>query len=202
MDKRPDLENIGKPIERYKFSPALEDDALSAVKGVLPTTLRASDERLEEMYAKGYNLYKAGKYKEALPHFKLLIIAHPKEPRYVFAVGACFHMLKQYSEAGFMYNCSSFLDPENPIPQYHIADCCIHLNNDVGAYIALEMALKRCKQSTKHKALQERVEMLLKGMKQDFEEKKKEGFRYFQSDPEIERRIKERDKKIAKKTTG
>lgn len=222
MEQKPELSDIGKPVERYKVPPSLEDEALKAIKGVLPTSLRdtdqaeeialrygeekldefnfrASDARLEEMYAKGYNLYKSGKYKEALPHFKLLIVAHPKEPRYSFAVAACLHMLKQYSEAGFMYNCSSFLDPSNPIPQYHLANCCLQINNHVGAYIALEMALKRCKQNVQHKALQERIEMQLANMAKDFEEKKNEGFKYFQSDPDIERRMKELDKKMSQK---
>jgi type III secretion system low calcium response chaperone LcrH/SycD len=192
MGKRPELAETGKTAERYKFSPSVEQDVLTVIRKILPTTLRASDAKLEEFYAKGLNKYKAGQYKEALPYFKLLITAHPKEPRYVMAVAACFHMLKKYTDAAKLYTASSFLDPENPIPQYHLADCCIHLNNPIGAFIALEMALKRCKTSVGHKALQERIEMLLEGMKKDFEEKKKEGFSYFQSDPEVEKVIKSR----------
>lgn len=221
MEKRPDLADTGKPVERYKFPATIEDDALRAIKGVFPVSLwdteqadeiaarigvekmnqfsfRASDATLEKMYAQGFNLYKSGRYKEALPRFKLLIMTHPKEPRYTFAVAACLHLLKQYSEAGYMYNISSILDPSNPLPQYHLANCCILTNNPVGAYLALQMALKRCKQSVHHKALQERIEMELATMTKDFEEKKREGFKYFQTDPDFERRLKKYDERMAK----
>lgn len=191
MEKNPELEAFGKPtMERHHLSPQLEEDALQVIEGTFPTKFRATEAQLEELYEKGYNLYKSGHYKEALPHFKLLILGHPKEPRYVMALAATYHMLKDFTNAEFMYNCTSFLDPDNPVPQYHLADCCIHLNNSVGAYIALEMALTRCKRSIGHEALQERIEMLLTGMRQDFEEKKKEGFKYLVSDPKIEEQIR------------
>ncbi len=184
MEKqKPDLELKGKPATpRWHAATDIEKDVLAGCYGILPIGMRATDAKLEEFYDKGHALYKAGRYKEALPFFSLLTVAHVKEPRYVMAKGATLHMMKEYYSAGQCYNICSILDPDNPIPQYHLADCCLHMNNQIGAYIALQMALTRCKKNARHKTLQDRVEVMIRRLEKEFDEKKKLGEPFFVDD--------------------
>ncbi len=185
-EEKPTLEDGKKTVQRWHASKEVEQDALACWMGILPIEMRASDATLEEFYDKACSLYKSGRYKEALPMFSLLTMAHIKEPRFQMARGATFHMLKDYLSAGQCYNMCSILDPENPFPQYHLADCCLHMNNPIGAYIAFRMALKRCKMKPDHKALQDRIETMLSKLEKDFEAKKKLGTTYFHEGAEKE----------------
>ncbi len=172
------------PSARWKAAPVIEDDALTIMKKVFPLQwrARATDAVLEQFYDKGLLLYKSGKYKDALPYFNLLTAANIKEARYSFAKAATYHMLKEYLVAGQSYSICSMIDPENPIPQYHLADCCLHMNNFIGAFIALEMALARCKKNPEYQSLQDRVQVMLNGLKKEFEEKKKLEEKFFYDD--------------------
>lgn len=179
-EEKPELESFGKPLsKKWHASPQLEEEALQLIQGILPLTLRASDARLEECYEKGYNLYKAGRYKDALPYFEILTVAHFKEPRYLMALAATKHMLKAYEAAAQGYSLCSMLDPDNPMPQFHLADCCLQTKNPVAAYVALQMAQSRCKKNPKYKALQDRVEMMIESLKKEFDENKAKGVKYF-----------------------
>lgn len=180
QEKKPELEMFGKPVsKRWKPSPQLETLALDMMKDIIPLQLRASDAKLEELYARGYNLYKAGRYREALPIFKLLAQANFKEPRYIMAMAATFHMLREYVSAAQAYYVVNMIDPDDPLPQYHLADCCFQMNNPISAYCALQMALKRCQKNPAYKNLEERIEIMIKSLKSDFEAKRREGVSWF-----------------------
>src|SRR5262249_55436431 len=84
---------------RWRPSPDIEDAAIELLRGVIPLKLRPTDQQIEKYYEKAYNLYKAGRYKEALPFFHILTMVNAKHPKYHMALGACYHMLKEYKTA-------------------------------------------------------------------------------------------------------
>ncbi len=179
--EKPDLEAFeGKREEKWQPSPEIQLAAEECVGGLFPLELRPSPAKIEEFYRIACNLYKSGKYKEAIPFFMLLGATNAKDYRYLIAIAACYHMLKSYSEAAPAYTIASVLDPDNPYPQYHLADCFIRMHENVGAYVALEMAITRCKKNPrKYKGLMDRVNALLNKLKKEFEAKKAQGITNF-----------------------
>jgi type III secretion system low calcium response chaperone LcrH/SycD len=156
--------------KRWKASKDIEDKALSALQGVLPTRLRASTHRLEEFYQRGYLLYQFGRYQEAQPYFHMLVLADAENAKYLTALAACYHMLKDYVSAIQLYTTCMFFEPDNPLPLYHTADCYTKIFEPVGALIALEMAVEKCK-DPKHKLLKDRMQLMINRLNKELKEK-------------------------------
>ncbi|MEC7839973.1 MAG: SycD/LcrH family type III secretion system chaperone [Chlamydiota bacterium] len=154
-----------------------EEAAANIVKkGVLPQeALGMDDQMLEGIYGQAYRLYNTGKYGEAGQIFRLLIMVNSMEPKYSMGLAACFHMLKEYKNAIDTYTLCSIIDPDNPVPQYHISDCYIQMSDQVSAIIALKMAIKRAGTNPDFKTLVDRakltIESLKKGLKGDQKKK-------------------------------
>jgi type III secretion system low calcium response chaperone LcrH/SycD len=119
-----------------------------------------SDQMMETCYANAYNLFKAGKYQEAIKFFDALREIDFKNPRYSLALGACYHYLKDYDAAAGNYYICKEIDVFNPIPCFYLYDCLLKLNQPLFAVNALSEVIARCGddpayQSIKEKALLE-----------------------------------------------
>jgi type III secretion system low calcium response chaperone LcrH/SycD len=139
--------------------------------------LGLSDAMIEGMYGQAYRLYNSGKYAQARETFKFLVMVNSTEPKYLMGLGACYHMLKQYEGAIQTYMICGMLDPNNPVPHYHMSDCSIQLKDLGGAIISLEMAIQRAGVKPEYQALKDRaaltIESLKNEMKKEEDEKKK-----------------------------
>lgn len=128
-----------------------------------------SDAMVEGLYSQAYRLYNTGKYKDATQLFRLLIMMDSTEPKFVMGMAACFHMMKEYTNAVSMYALCGVIDPENPVPHYHSSDCYIQMKDNISAIISLEMAIKRAGDKPEFKALADKalitIESLKKGLK-------------------------------------
>jgi type III secretion system low calcium response chaperone LcrH/SycD len=145
-------------------------------QGVMPKDmLGLSDSMVEGIYGQAYRLYNTGKYKDASQLFRLLIMLNSAEPKYAMGLGACFHMLKEYKNAVSTYALCGVIDPENPVPHYHASDCYIHLKDPVSALIALEMAVKRAKDSVEYQTLKDRAMLTMNSLKQEIDKPKKDN---------------------------
>lgn len=184
QEERPELEEQEAMPEtgRWRPSPEIQREAELIMSAVWPKKLNPTPAQIEDIYRYACNLYKTGKYNDARPYFHLISMTNVQDPRYAMGIAACYHMLKNYKAAIQSYTLVSFVDPDNPIPQYHLADCFMHMNEPVGAYIALEMALTRCKKNPKkYKGLMHRVTLMLNRLKAEFAEKKAKGITTFRS---------------------
>lgn len=142
---------------------------------VLPKdALNISDKTLEQLYAHGYNLYNLGKYEDAKKMFGSLIMANVTEPRYLFGLAACDHMLKNFDTAASQYVKCSMLDVKSPIPFYHASDCFLELEDIQSAMITLHMTVKRCGEKSEFSTMKERASMTLENLKKQVKEGKKE----------------------------
>lgn len=177
-DETPNFEEFDSlfaPKERWKPSPEIEHQVYATLKDVLPLKLRPSDKDLEQFYDRGYQLYKTGQYKAALPYFKILNMVNPRNPKYLMAAAACSQMMKEYHAAVGYYTLAAILDDQNPYPQYHMADCLIKLEEPFQALIALEMGVNRCDEMAEFKGLKNRMELMMARLHKELEEKKAAG---------------------------
>lgn len=133
--------------------------------------LGLSNKDVNELYTKAYHLYNTGKYSEAIHLFRVLVMGDQSEPKYIMGMAACNHLMKEYKEASRGYTLASLLDPDNPIPYYHLADCSIHLKDPFAAMIFLEMTIKRAGKKEEYKAIKERSILALEGLKNQNSEK-------------------------------
>lgn len=145
--------------KRIKLSKDIENKALAYLEALkMPTNKRATDEQLEALYEKGYLLYNAGKYKEASLYFHMLNFTKIGEVRWIMAIAACHQMMKQYVEAIQYYMLAAAQDPDNPYPQYYLADCLIKTDSLIGALIALEVGHQRCQKNlAEYQSLDDRI---------------------------------------------
>ncbi len=141
------------------------------------SALGLSDAMLEGIYGQAYRLYNTGKYTEAVILFKFLMMVKSTEPKYTMGFAACYHMLKDYKHAIIVYTMCGVIDPESPIPHYHVSDCYIQLKDPVSAIVALDMAVKRAGIKPEYQALKDRalltIQSLRKEMGKGQEQKKK-----------------------------
>lgn len=107
---------------------------LKEIKGV-------TNDELEAVYSLGFGYYRTGRFEDAQKLFEFLVLFDHLNTKYWFALGAVQQAQKDYQKAIASYGYSSFLDLENPKPQYHAAECCLALGdkaNAASAILALE----------------------------------------------------------------
>lgn len=130
-------------------------------------TLGLTDAMVEGIYGQAYRLYNTGKYKEAIQIFRLLIMISPVESKYTMGIAACFHMLKQYKDAAKAYMVVGVIDPETPIPFYHLSDCYIQIGDYTSALIALTNAVERSGDKPEFRVLKGRALLSIDGLKKE-----------------------------------
>lgn len=145
-------------------------------KGKSPhEVLGFSDEIIEHMYNYGYRLYNNGNYKSARDVFHGLVYFMPQEPRFVLALAASHHRLKEYDEAAKGYLSYALLEPENPVPLYYMYDC-YYQNDYVGdAEACLLEVINRCGENPMYAKIKERSQLMLENLRKEIDQLEKEG---------------------------
>ena len=100
-----------------------------------------TNDELESVYSLGFGYYTTGRFADAQKLFEFLVLFDHLNTKYWFALGAVQQAQKDYKKAIASYGYSSFLDLENPKPQYHAAECCLALGDKANAASAI-MALE------------------------------------------------------------
>lgn len=116
-------------------------------------------EMMEMIYNHAYQLFYAGKYKEALPVFLSLRELDPKDPRYSFAIATCYHRNKEYLDAAANYILSHSLDPSEPLSRFYLYDCFMKANHPLSALIAIQEALVLVENNPKYQELKPKIEL-------------------------------------------
>ena len=100
-----------------------------------------TNDELEAVYSLGFGYYNTGKFEDAQKLFEFLVLFDHLSSKYWFALGAVQQARKDFQKAIASYGYSSFLDLENPKPQFHAAECYLALGdkaNAASAILALE----------------------------------------------------------------
>lgn len=165
-------EHLKKDESKEKNVTQLADEFFK--NGHMPKdVMNLNDKQVEGLYAQAYNFYQTGRYKDAIQIFRLLVMLNANEVKYVLGLGACLHMMKEYKNAVESYTLCCVLDPENPIPYYHMSDCFIEMKDPYSAIVALEMSVKRAGNKPEFQMLKDRALMTMETLKNDAKEKLK-----------------------------
>lgn len=140
-----------KPEERAKMEKALHD---ILENGVNPKeAFGISQESVNELYDMACQHYNSGKYKNAFLICTHLTLMDPQVFNYRFGQAAALHKEKQFVEAIDAYVIAMTLDPMNPLPFYHISDCCLALKDPFRALYYIDMSLAQAKKNPEKYAL-------------------------------------------------
>lgn len=154
-----------KKRERDKF-----EKALKVMVSEFKTPAEAfgmSPKELENMYVFGYNLFKNGKYNDAMLMMRHLMQLDANNPRYALGAGAAYHQMKDYERANGFYSLASDLDQENPLPMYYMYDCFKKLNELHCALLMLDNVIARCGDKPEHAVLKERATLTRASLAQE-----------------------------------
>lgn len=89
----------------------------------LCSILHISDERLESLYLKGFELYERQDYRKSRKLFALLTLFSPDVPKYWWALGAVQVATHEYRAALNTYAVLIVLEPHNPQPHFFSCYC-------------------------------------------------------------------------------
>ena len=130
-------EQIEKAAEKF-----IKDGAtLKEVKGI-------TNDELEAVYSLGFGYYRTGKFDEAEKLFQFLVLFDHLSSKYWFALGAVQQAKKMFDKAVSSYGYSSFLDLENPKPQFHAAECLLAMGDKGNAASAIMALEQYCPKNT------------------------------------------------------
>jgi len=128
--------------------------------------MEISKEVVEEFYEQGYHFFQGGKFKDALTIFNLLeLFTGGSDPRITFAIPACYHHMKKYTEAAGYYMIYEALHPDEPLSYYHLYDCFKKMNQPLLAYNALIQAKNLVEKEAKYEDLKIKINVELNHLK-------------------------------------
>ena len=105
-----------------------------------------SDNIIEALYESGHVQFSQGRFDQALKVFAVVLLHRPINARFVCAYGMCQKNLHDYLAAQSAFKVQVLLEPENPVPLLHMAECLMMLERkeEAAAVLAsvVEMAMK------------------------------------------------------------
>lgn len=119
---------------------------------------------IQHIYSVGYQMYNTGRFSQAAQVFRLLLFLDGLKLKYLMALGASHHMMKDHKNAADIYlACKNFF-PNEPMPYYHAIDCYLQMNMPLVAFIVMTGCIAACGDKPEYKNLKYRVEVMLKGL--------------------------------------
>jgi len=144
-----DMDQVGQLAQQFA-----QGTSLGTIRGLSP-------EHMEAIYSVAYNLYKNGRYEDALKVFKFLCLHDHLQGKFWMGLGATQQMLKQFKQAGTTYGYAYMLDSDNPQIPLHAADCFLADGNLPHAESALNLVIELTQNRPQHNAVRERAQVLL-----------------------------------------
>lgn len=147
-----------------RFLPMIEEALIKIeTKGLTPQeAMGISEDVIEEIYEQGYHFFKSGKFKDALAIFNVLVqLVGGTDSRFIFAIAATHHHMKNYVEAAGYYMLYEAANPADPLPYYHLYDCFRKNNNEELARNALKASLRLAGNDPKYADLKAKIEIEL-----------------------------------------
>lgn len=134
--------------------------------------LKIDKDTIDILYAHAYQLYNSGKYKQAEIVFIFLSFMDPSSVPIRLGIAASMHKNKEYREAIDAYQAIVPMDPYNPMPLFHAADCWLELNEPLEAAGCLHVARAQAwKNPEKYPGIMERADMSIHAIVQNLNNK-------------------------------
>jgi len=96
---------------------------------------------MQSQYKLAYDFYQKADYKSAAAAFSYLTMLNPYESTYWMGLGISKQSDRLYEEAIVSYVAVEAIEPENPVPHLHLAQCFYALNLREEAIKHLEQAI-------------------------------------------------------------
>lgn len=173
-----DLPEIQDRLQRINFgAPGKKAEAAvkqimeaALKKGIMPKqALQISDDTMEAIYTQAFTLYSQSKYRDASYIFRLLMLLDFTTPKYVLGLAACAHRVQDYTNAANLYFLCAALDPQNPLPHFHAADCYMQLGAIAVATYSLELAIGIAGDQPIYQAIKQRAELMKEALDKQLE---------------------------------
>lgn len=159
--------NVEEPITQEVIQAAREMLKDFNEKGlVLKDFLKIQPEVIDKFYEHGYNLFQAGRYKEALRAFEVLHHLDISNASYIFSKAACYHYLKEYRLAAGNYLQCISLDAKNPLPYFYLSDCFRNNTEYPAALCAISSVIYLTKNQPEYALLKEKAELEEKSLEE------------------------------------
>lgn len=120
-----------------------------------------SKEKLEAVYATGYQFFSQGKYEKAMNLFGFLLIHEQSDRRFFIAFGTCLQMLNAPEEAIKYLGIASVWEPSDPIPALQIAECLLSMRRSNEAYDLLKKIDEEFGSLPEFKKISAKVKLML-----------------------------------------
>ena len=117
---------------------------------------KISLQKVESLYALGYQLYQAQCYREAGDLFRFVCFFESRVPSYWIALGGAYQYSKHHDNALAAFTMASLLDPHNPEPRFYTAHTLIDLQDLKLALQSINIAIELCRNSPDHADLYRR----------------------------------------------
>lgn len=127
------------------------------------------------IYSQAVRLFKTGQYKQASVAFALLSSLDPENPIYTFGYAATHHMLKNFADAILAYKTAFYLDINNPMALFHIADCYVKLKELQPAIFYFELGKVRAGDDPKFSAIVTNSELIQAKLIEDLKKEIQQG---------------------------
>ncbi|BAJ02219.1 type III secretion chaperone [Shewanella violacea] len=150
-------ENIGKELAGWLDRMLNKHITLAEVAGI-------TEQELEDTYALGLEKYNAGLPEEALEYFSTLLVAQPMVARNHMALASTYHWLNECENALTFYYFAFSLDGFNPGITFRMAQCLIHLSDEMYAMEILRISIKQSYSDTKYREIGLMADKLLASM--------------------------------------
>jgi type III secretion system low calcium response chaperone LcrH/SycD len=133
-----------------------------AAAAALAVNSRFKDSEVEGLYALGRNFFEQGHYGRALHLLSTAALYRPTESRYMMALGICQKLLTHHDRAVQAFALVSLLEPDNPEPGLHVAECLLATGRRAQGLQLLETVLECVDLADgEHEAVGRRAEALL-----------------------------------------
>lgn len=109
--------------------------------GTLADLNGISDDQCEALYTLGHGLYERGNYTDALKVLGYLVTMNHTEHRYLMALGATAQALHKYEDALKQYMAAALMDPLEPAPMVHSAQCLLAMGHRKEALESCDIAI-------------------------------------------------------------
>lgn len=150
-------------LHKEKFESIKQQLILHLLKqGIISKeSLHLDEDNVKKLYERAYQLYSAGKYREAKGLFAFLLLFDSTDYNFIYGMATCCLMLKDYGEAARGYIQCGIVDPDNPMPYFYAADCYLQNNDLISACVALRIVIKRAQHKPEYVELTHRTQLTL-----------------------------------------
>lgn len=130
--------------------------------GTWQSLLGYDESVMRAQYKKAYDLFQEAQYKDAAAAFSYLTVLNPYEYSYWMGLGIAKQSDRLYEEALIGYVAAEALDPDNPLPHLHQAQCFHALQLTDQAIEHLKLTIETARDQAEYAEVVSKAETILK----------------------------------------